>query len=138
MSKTAMSRQLKSPRVRSRRVVGVVALAGCGVLAVTGAAQAGGPYESKVSIAAEGTDIFGKVKSDAGGLCTSERKVLVFKVKRSGDERVATDTTETTDATSADWSVGNLGLEGRFYAKIRRTDDCLADRSRTIRVQRSG
>jgi hypothetical protein len=38
---------------------------------------------------------------------------------------------------AAQWSTGNTGTPGRFYAKVRRTDLCQGDTSPTIRATRN-
>ena len=46
--------------------------------------------------------------------------------------RFASDST----ADDGDWSIGNPGTEGKFYAKVKKNGQCKADFSPTIRVSR--
>lgn len=92
---------------------------------------------STVTIQSEGTDIFGTVKSTRRA-CKNERKVLLFKVlggsPGGGDDSLfASDTTELQNGVGV-WNTGNLGTEGRFYAKVRRTALCKGDTSPVIQV----
>jgi hypothetical protein len=52
-----------------------------------------------------------------------------------GKERIGTDNASL-NGDRYQWSLGNTGLTGRFYAKAPRTPDCEGDKSKTIRVQR--
>ena len=91
-----------------------------------------------VTIDSEGTDIFGTLKSPKR-VCKANREVRLMKVigSRGGgdDSHFANDTTDLQGGVWR-WATGQLGTEGRFYAKVKRTADCKADDSRTIRVRR--
>jgi hypothetical protein len=110
----------------------VLSLAG-GALSAT---QAAAPAPVTVTIKAEGTDLSGTVKSPRR-VCKANRTVVVIKQvgARGGgnDTRFASDTTELSNGVGQ-WSTGNTGTEGRFYAKVRRSAQCKGDTSPTIRV----
>ena len=88
-----------------------------------------------VTIQADGTDLSGKVSSTRA-VCVADRKVIVFKqvgTKGGGDDiRFASDTSDS----DGDWNTGNTGTEGKFYAKVKKTDLCKADFSPTITARR--
>ncbi len=48
---------------------------------------------------------------------------------------IASDTTELQNGVGR-WSTGNTGFEGKFYAKVKRTPQCKAAESRTVRAVR--
>jgi hypothetical protein len=119
-------------------VVPVLALAVSGGLAV--GADAAAPASTTVTIKAEGVDLSGTVTSPKPKLCAKNRKVIVIKQKgaRGGgdDTRFASDTASLSNGVY-EWSTGNTGTEGRFYAKVRRTEKCKGDTSPTIRAVRN-
>ena len=102
------------------------------------ASDAAGRADNVVTIKAEGTDLSGTVKSKRR-VCKDERKVLLVKQKgaRGGadDKVIASDTTELQNGVG-EWSTGNTGIEGKFYAKVKRTPQCKAAESRTVRAVR--
>ncbi len=118
-----------------RGSVRAVAVAGSLALLVPVGADAAAPARSTVTIEADGTDLFGEVDSPRDR-CESNRKVIVIKQvgARGGgnDVRFASDTTDD----DGDWNTGNTGTEGKFYAKIKKTAQCKADLSPTIRATR--
>ncbi len=115
-----------------------VAVTGVGALGLTPVASAAERAESQVTIKAEGLDLSGQVKSERPQRCAEGRRVVVFKQvgQRGGgnDERFATDDASQ-NGDRYEWSTGNTGTPGRFYAKIRRTDRCKGDTSRTVRAE---
>ncbi|WP_183093887.1 hypothetical protein [Nocardioides stalactiti] len=117
-----------------RLALGFLATATC-VVGLSPAEATVAPADSTVTIQAEGTDLFGKVKSPRAS-CKADRFVVLFKVigTRGGgdDSHFANDTTDT----DGDWNTGNTGTPGRYYAKVRKTPNCQADSSPTIRVTR--
>jgi hypothetical protein len=131
---------------RSRRITAAVLAATTGVAltvaeigalsAVDAAQRARAPVT--VTIKAEGTDLSGAVKSPRR-VCKANRTVIVFKQigERGGgnDERMFSDTTELNNGVGQ-WSTGNTGVEGRFYALVKRNSRCKGDTSPTIRVMR--
>lgn len=116
----------------------VLALGGS-TLVVAGAAEAAAHAPTTVTIKADGTDMSGTVQSPAPRKCAKDRKVIVMKQKgaRGGgdDENFASDIAGK-QGDKFTWSTGNTGTEGRFYAKVKKTVDCRADTSPTIKVQR--
>jgi len=126
--------------MRTRLLGGPVAVLAvvAGTVLTPGAASAATRAASTVTIKAEGTDLSGTVSSTRPARCANERKVIVFRQfgTRGGgdDEKFATDTSGR-QGDAYVWSTGNTGQQGRFYAKVKRTPDCKADTSRTIRVE---
>jgi hypothetical protein len=88
-----------------------------------------------VTIQAEGTDLFGQVKSTRA-VCKADRNVIVIKqvgTRGGGDDiRFAMDTSDS----DGDWNTGNTGTEGKFYAKVKKNASCQGDLSPTIRATR--
>lgn len=113
--------------------------AGLAVLVAAPTAHAADRAGTVVTIQAEGTDLSGTLKSKRA-VCKDERKVLLVKQKgtKGGDDDkvVASDTSELQDGVGT-WSTGNTGLEGRFYAKVKRTAQCKGAVSDTVRAVRS-
>lgn len=117
------------------------ALAGSTATAALAAMPAGAALSSAsrapvtVTIRAEGTDLSGAVQSRRP-ICEVERNVIVFKqvgTRGGGDDvRFAMDTS----GEDGEWSTGNTGTPGRFYAAVRRTPQCRAATSPTIRASR--
>ncbi len=92
-----------------------------------------------VTIQAEGVDLFGKVKSTKLS-CLGNRTVMVYKQKGTSqspatDPKIASDTSERQGDVGV-WSVGNTGMEGKFYARTGATLECKADSSPTIVARR--
>ena len=113
------------------------AAAGCALAVVPGlAVAAAAPADVTVTIKAEGTDMFGTVKSTKPALCAANRTVKVFKLVDGEPHLWATDTTDLQNGVYV-WSTGNTGTEGRFFAKVPKKDGCEAAKSPTIRVQRN-
>ncbi|WP_146207397.1 hypothetical protein [Nocardioides silvaticus] len=119
----------------TRTSVRTLAAVGSLALLVPAGAEAAAPAASTVTIEADGTDLFGEVDSPRDR-CEKNREVVVYKQigSRGGgnDRRFASDTTDD----DGDWNTGNTGTEGRFYAKVKKTDRCKADVSPTIRATR--
>jgi len=119
-------------RTRTARYLGAT-LAVAGGLGLSGAASAGGTAPTKVTI--EGTsDVFGYVESPDRD-CMKDRKVAVLKQQGSkgggDDEKVGADNA----SKSGDryrWSVGNPGINGKFYARARAIPGCEGDSSKTV------
>lgn len=127
--------------MKSRLIVGAIALAVGATVAPTGSAVAGTLASSTVTIKAQNGDFSGVVKSSRPRSCARNRKVIVFKQMGmnqdpSVDERVASDTASR-NGDRFQWSTGNTGVFGKVYALVRRTPDCKADRSKTIRSRHS-
>lgn len=113
--------------------IGFAALAGA--MPAADAAIAA-PAGVTVTIAAEGTDMSGVVKSSRPGACAANRTVKVFKLVHGEPHLFATDTTDLQGGQYV-WSTGNTGTEGRFFAKVGKKPGCKGDVSPTIRVRRS-
>jgi hypothetical protein len=129
-------------RTTTRTVAASVGLATAAAVLVSAptsqAAQAGRAHVV-VTIKAEGTDLSGTVRSKRRA-CKANRTVLLFKQK--GAKGGADDSLFATDTTSLQngkwvWNTGNLGTEGRFYAKVKRTALCKRAISPTVRAQRN-
>ncbi len=101
--------------------------------------QAMARANNAVTIQAENTDLSGTVTSKRKS-CKDGRKVLLVKQKgaKGGDDDtvIASDTTELQNGVGV-WSTGNTGIEGRFYAKVKRTPSCKGATSPTVRAVRS-
>jgi hypothetical protein len=128
-----------SARTTTRTLAAAVGLAtAAAVLVSAPPSQAAPRANNVVTIKAEGTDLSGTVKSKRRA-CKNERKVFLVKQKGakggSNDKVIATDITEL-DNGVGEWSTGNTGIEGRFYAKIKRTPLCKAAVSPTVRATR--
>jgi len=123
-------------RTRTVSLLAMVAVAG--MLSSTSAMAGGSRAPTTVTIQAEGTDLSGTVASPRPARCADERTVIVIKQRgaRGGgnDTRLASDTSEQQGGQYV-WSTGNTGTSGRFYAKVRRTAQCQADTSRTVRAE---
>ena len=98
----------------------------------TTAADAAAKAPVTVTIKAEGTDLSGVVKSRNPGLCAANRKVKVFKVINGENHLFATDTTDEPGNAPYEWSTGNTGQEGTFFAKVSPKPGCRGDVSPTI------
>lgn len=121
-------------RTAAVSLLGLASAAGLAI-GTAGTAAAAPTVASTVTIQAAGTDLFGNVSSTHAA-CEANRTVVVFKqvgTRGGGDDiRFASDSTDS----DGDWNTGNTGTEGRFYAKVKRTDLCKADFSPTIRATR--
>ena len=87
----------------------------------------------------EGVDLFGKLKSPKLS-CLGNRTVKVYKQKGteqspSTDPVIASDTSERV-GDHGEWSVGNTGMEGKFYARTRGTLEYTGATSTTIVARR--
>jgi hypothetical protein len=104
-----------------------------GAIGMSTSASAGGAAETKVTIKGPG-DVYGYVKSPKVK-CMDDRKVTVFKQKgaRGGgnDVKMASDNASL-NGDRYQWSVGNPGIQGKFYARAGRIPGCKADNSKTI------
>ncbi len=117
----------------------IVALAVCGAVALTGIAGAGQAAKTRVTIKVEGRDFSGKVKSPRLHKCADNRKVKLYKQQGPEqnprtEEVVASDTSEL-NGDHGEWSTGNTGLSGKFYARAGKKPGCKADASRTLHTE---
>ncbi|HYF74351.1 MAG TPA: hypothetical protein VD864_16095 [Nocardioides sp.] len=133
---------MRARRAGSSALVAVAAaglVSGVDVAGAVAAAE-GSRAPVTVTIRADGTDLSGTVRSPRPAACAAGRTVVVFKVRGApggGDDvRFASDTTDASGPTY-EWSTGNTGTEGRFYARLKATADCQGARSTVVRAQRS-
>jgi hypothetical protein len=113
----------------------IVALGGIAVPSSAGTTRA----KTTVTIRVEGRDFSGTVKSPRPGRCADGRRIVLLR-QVSGEQRPSTDPVIASDTASLnggryEWSTGNTGVDGRFYARARRTNRCKADSSRTLRTE---
>lgn len=100
---------------------------------------------SRVTIGFQGNGpryLYGTVTSTSDG-CEDLRKVVIFKQRgeRGGgdDIRFGSSSAFKEEGQTAWWSHDvSASTAGRFYAKVRRTDQCERDASATIRVEAKG
>ena len=116
-------------------LVAVVVLGGIAMPSSAGTTRA----KTTVTIKVEGTDFSGLVKSPRPRRCADGRKVVLFR-QTGSEQQPSTDPVIASDTASLngdqyEWSTGNTGVSGRFYARARRTDRCKADSSRTLRTE---
>lgn len=117
-------------------VVALVA-GGLGAVAVPAPVTAApGRAPVTVTLRAEGTDMFGEVRSPRPLRCAADRTVKVFKLVAGEPHLWATDTTDLEGGRYV-WSTGNTGTEGRFFAKVAPKPGCKGDVSPTLRVRRT-
>ncbi len=116
--------------------IAVVALAICGVLALTGIAL--GATETKVTITGGGGEYFGKVKSTKLK-CKNGRKVKLYK-QLGSEPHPSSDKFINSDIAQANgpdytWNTGSTGVHhGKVYAHVGRITGCKPDNSRTIQA----
>jgi hypothetical protein len=101
--------------------------------------SAGTRARTRVTINVEGTDFSGTVRSPRPGQCADGRTIRLLK-QQGGQQHPNSDNVVATDTASFngqryEWSTGNTGQNGRFYAHARRTAQCKADTSRTLRTE---
>ncbi len=120
----------------------MLALAVCGAVAAAGIASAGTTRaKTTVTIQVQNGDFSGTVDSPKPRLCADGRKIVLFKQvgttqDPSMDQKVGMDTASL-NGNVYEWSTGNTGLFGKFYARAGKTTDCKADNSDTVRSRRS-
>lgn len=120
--------------MRSKATLAVAAVV---ALVASGPAQAGGDADTKVTIKAPGSEVYGYVKSSKPNKCADDRLVKVFRQK-GGEQGGGDDVKIGSDRAQANgdrymWSIGNPGVQGKkIYAKAGRIPGCLPDASPTI------
>ncbi|MEO8092431.1 MAG: hypothetical protein ABI726_06975 [bacterium] len=124
--------------MRFKLVPAALVVAFIGAVALPGIATAGGGYDTHVNIkeAAPG-DFHGVVKSEKQKVCAKGRKVTLYKQKGhdqkpSKDEKIHSDTASLSGGKYR-WDTGNTGTKGKVYARAKKTDQCDADNSKTIK-----
>jgi hypothetical protein len=115
-------------------LVALVALAG-----MTIPSNAGTRARTRVTISVEGRDFSGLVKSPRPGRCADGRVIRLHK-QEGQEQRPRTDNVVASDTASKngdryEWNTGNTGINGRFYARAKRTEHCKADSSRTLHTE---
>jgi hypothetical protein len=119
----------------------VAALAVVGAMLLAGMASAGTAAPTTLTIKAKSGDFSGTIDSTRPLKCAKDRNVIVYKQKGkeqdlSVDKKVASDTAGLS-GDHYEWSTGNTGLSGKFYAHVKRTPDCKAASSRTVKTSKS-
>jgi hypothetical protein len=131
-----VSQEEKGAQMRGKLFLALVAAALLGAFAVAGFAGAADRADTKVTIHGMNGDFQGRVFSDRQR-CLGDRKVIVYKQKHdtqdpANDTKIGSDLSER-NGDHGEWSIGNSGFRnGKFYAKVTRTDGCKGDFSRTI------
>jgi hypothetical protein len=120
-------------------LVTLAAMTAVAMVTTGGNAGAATKAGTTVTIQAEGVDLFGKVKSTKLS-CLGNRTVKVYKQK-GAEQSPATDRVIASDISERQgdvgvWSVGNTGMEGKFYARTGATLECKGDTSPTIVARR--
>jgi len=124
--------------LKTKLLLALVALVALGGIA-TPSSAATTRVKTKVTIRVEGRDFSGFVKSPRPLRCAADRKVVLrrqtgAKQHPSTDPVIASDTASL-NGDRYEWSTGNTGVSGRFYARARKTDRCKADSSRTLHTE---
>ena len=127
--------------MRTKLVSIAVVLAAFGSTLVAGVASAGTPADTRVTIKTQNGDFWGAVFTSRPLRCARERKIVVFH-QLGAEQNPATDDRIASDLASLsgdryEWSTGNTGRFGKYYARAGKTTDCQADSSETVRSVRS-
>lgn len=94
-----------------------------------------------VTIETKNGDFWGEISSSRPRKCAAGRTVVVYKQigtspSPSSDPRIASDTASWSGS-AYEWSTGTTGRSsGRYYAHVRRTPDCRAATSQTVRASK--
>ncbi len=125
--------------MRIKMIVAVAMVALSGALATGAQAEAKAP--TKVTIKADGGGFYGKVKTSDPYNCAEGREVIVYRME-GHKPKPKHDTPYLYDTASFDgykhytWSTGNSGVyEGRFYAKVKKTDYCKGAKSKVVKAK---
>jgi hypothetical protein len=118
----------------------VVVLAVCGGILAADIARAATRAETTVTIETQNGDFWGTVDSPRPRRCANDRKIILFK-QVGAEQDPSVDTKVGSDNASLngdayEWSTGNTGMFGKFYARAPRTLYCKADSSPTVRSVR--
>jgi hypothetical protein len=122
--------------MRGKLFLASIVAAVTAAVAMASLAGAAGRADTKVTIHGMNGDFQGRVLSNSQR-CLGNRKVIVYKQKHNtqdpaNDNQIGTDITER-HGDHGDWSIGNSGFRnGKFYARVTRTDNCKSDFSKTI------
>jgi hypothetical protein len=131
-----VSQEEKGAQMRGKLflVFGIAAL--LAAFAMASFAGAAGRADTKVTIHGLNGDFQGRILSNRQR-CLGNRKVIVYKQKHdtqdpANDNQIGSDISER-HGDHGDWSIGNSGFRnGKFYAKVTKTDSCKRDFSKTI------
>lgn len=116
-----------------------IALAALGGITPASSAGVDDRADTTVTIQVQGRDFSGYVKSPKPMKCAEGRKVTLFRQEGSEqnpstDQKIASDTASL-NGDRYQWSTGNTGESGKFYARARRILGCKADSSRTLHTE---
>ena len=87
----------------------------------------------------ENDGFYGYVKSPKENKCANGRKVILLKQlgqsqDPGADQKIGTDIAQA-NGDGYMWSTGNTGhMKGRFYARAKKTPDCQADNSKSVKM----
>ncbi len=112
--------------------------AGLGTMGAAVGVAADAP--TTVTIKAEGVDLSGTVASPKPRLCAANRHVVVFKqigARGGGDDQKFASDNASLSGGVYEWSTGNTGVAGKFYARVHHIIGCKGDTSPTIRAVRN-
>ena len=109
-----------------------------GMLAPAASGAVATRASTTVTIKTQNGDFWGTLLTSRPRVCGKDRKVVVLKQvgatqDPSVDVRVASDLASR-NGDVFEWSTGNTGLTGKFYARVTRTPDCKGDTSDTVRA----
>ena len=130
-----MSRLIPS---RLSAVIVAAALLGVAALAAVSTADAATRETTKVSIKSQQGGFSGSVKSERAS-CESDRKVVLYKRRkgkkrnRRKDKKIGSDIAQP-NGPDGQWSI-QTDKQGRFYAYAKRTKECEAAFSRSVKAQ---
>jgi hypothetical protein len=119
-------------------VIVAVALLGVAAIGAVGTADAANRAKTKVTIQAQTGGFFGNVKSKRDS-CESDRKVVLYKRRkgkkrnRRKDRKIGSDIAQP-NGPDGMWSI-NTDRQGRFYAYAKRTKQCKAAYSRSVKAE---
>ena len=124
--------------MRIKMLLAAAAITVSGVLATD--ASAANLTPTTVTIQAEsGGDFFGFVKSSDKNQCAANRKVTLYRLlgtspNPGADQKIGMDLAQA-NGDGYMWSTGNSGhMRGKFYARVRKTPDCLGDTSKSVKM----
>jgi len=134
-----MTKSTPTLRLKARNLVtvAVVALgAGTAIPAISAAAS---PAPTTVTIIPESDGFYGYVASPKTNKCANGRKVTLLKQLGSAqdphtDQVIGSDIAQP-NGDGVQWNTGNSGhMKGKFYAHVKKTSDCLAASSPSVRM----
>ena len=124
--------------MKSKLLLALVPVVALGGIAAPSTAQTT-RAATTVTIQVEGTDFSGAVKSTRPRKCAAGRKVVLRRqvgdVQKPSTDPVIGSDTASWNGERFEWSTGNTGQSGRFYARAGRTPLCKGDSSRTLQTE---